>query len=193
MMPRSVIKEVGYLDVQFFYHVDADYCKRITDAGYKCYYLPTAEIVHLNHKGGTMTTLLERFRLLTMFEIGSYRYYRKHIQTSWWSPMQIFVVLGLSFHFLALASGAGFRRAPRYCARRISRQKAGGSLIASREPSALEKSRNNPTLHSVGLSDSSRSTRPTMITRSRLIPSLSHGESGKGALPGCCFCPTRFL
>jgi GT2 family glycosyltransferase len=108
MMPRAVIKEVGYLDVRFFYHVDADYCKRIADAGYKSYYLPTAAIIHLNHKGGTMTSLSARFRSLMMFEIWSYRYYRKHIQTSWWSPMQIVVVFGLSFHFLALASAQVF-------------------------------------------------------------------------------------
>jgi GT2 family glycosyltransferase len=104
MMPLKVIKEVGYLDERFFYHIDADYCKRIADSGYKCYYLPTAAIVHLNHKGGTMSSLSARFWSLTMFEVWSYRYYRKHIQKSLWSPMQIVVVLGLSFHFLALAS-----------------------------------------------------------------------------------------
>jgi hypothetical protein len=108
MMPLAVVKEVGYLDVRFFYHVDADYCKRIADAGYKCYYLPTAAIVHLNHKGGTMTSLSTRFRSLMMFEVWSYRYYRKHIQTSWWSPMQAVVVLGLSFHFLILGSAQLF-------------------------------------------------------------------------------------
>ena len=53
MMPRKVIDEVGHLDSRLFYHVDADYCKRIVDAGYKCYYLPTAAVIHLNHKGGT--------------------------------------------------------------------------------------------------------------------------------------------
>ena len=47
-----------------------------------------------------------------VFEIWSYRYYRKHIQTSWWSPMQIVVVLGLSFHFLALASAQVFAELP---------------------------------------------------------------------------------
>jgi GT2 family glycosyltransferase len=104
MMPLAVMKEVGPLDVRFFYHVDADYCKRIADAGYKCYYLPTAAIIHLNHKGGTMTSLSARFRSLAMFEVWSYRYYRKHIQKWSWSPMQIVIVLGLSFHFLALAS-----------------------------------------------------------------------------------------
>jgi GT2 family glycosyltransferase len=104
MMPLKVMKQVGYLDVRFFYHVDADYCKRIADLGYKCYYLPTAAIVHLNHKGGTMTSLSARFRSLMMFEVWSYRYYRKHIQKSLWSPMQIVVALGLLFHFLALAA-----------------------------------------------------------------------------------------
>jgi len=108
MLPLAVIKEVGYLDTRFFYHVDADYCKRIADAGYKCYYLPTAAIIHLNHKGGTMTSPAARFRSLIMFEVWSYRYYRKHVQTSPWSPMQVVVALGLLFHFLALASGQLF-------------------------------------------------------------------------------------
>ena len=107
-IPLAVTREVGCLDARFFYHVDADYCKRIADAGYKCYYLPTAAIVHLNHKGGSMASLPARFRSLMMFEVWSYRYYRKHIQTSAWSPMQIVVVLGLSFHFLALASAQTF-------------------------------------------------------------------------------------
>ncbi len=64
MMPLKVMKEVGHLDVNFFYHVDADYCKRIADAGYKCYYLPTASIIHLNHKGGTMTSSIGALSIL---------------------------------------------------------------------------------------------------------------------------------
>jgi GT2 family glycosyltransferase len=108
MLPIAVVKKVGYLDSQFFYHVDADYCKRITEAGYKCYYLPTASIVHLNHKGGTMASLPVRFRSLMKFECDSYRYYRKHMKTSSWSLMHIVVPLGLSFHFLALATAQIF-------------------------------------------------------------------------------------
>ena len=104
MMPLAIFKKIGHLDDQFFYHVDADYCKRITEAGYKCYYLPTASIVHLNHKGGTTASLSRRFRSLLKFELDSYRYYRKHIERSPWSPMKIVVALGLSSHFLALAS-----------------------------------------------------------------------------------------
>ena len=104
MMPRTILEKVGRLDDRFFYHVDADYCKRIAEAGYKCYYLPTASIIHLNHRGGTTASLSRRFRSLLKFELDSYRYYRKHLQRSPWNPMQIVVALGLSSHFLALAS-----------------------------------------------------------------------------------------
>jgi len=102
--PIEVMKKVGYLDERLQYHIDADYCKRIWDAGYKCYYLPTATIIHLNHRGGTMANLPVRFRHLMKFEHQSYLYYKKHLMKRPGNPMQIVVVLGLSFHFLALAS-----------------------------------------------------------------------------------------
>ena len=108
MMPRSVADQVGYLDTRFAYHVDADYCKRISDAGYKCFYLPTATIIHLNHRGGTMASPRVRFRSLMMFEVQSFIYYRKHIQRSAWSPLQILVALGLSCHFVALSAGQAY-------------------------------------------------------------------------------------
>jgi GT2 family glycosyltransferase len=104
MMPRRIVEEVGYLDDRLFYHVDADYCKRITEAGYKCYYLPTATVVHLNHKGGTMVSLRLRFRSLLSFHVDCYIYYRKHIQRWGWSPLRIVVLVGLVAHFLALAA-----------------------------------------------------------------------------------------
>jgi GT2 family glycosyltransferase len=108
MMPLKVMKQIGYLDADFFYHVDGDYCKRIADAGYKCFYLPTAAIIHLNHRGGTMTSPLARLISSMMFEVDSYRYYRKHFQKSSWSPMLSVAALGLCFHFLALASAQAY-------------------------------------------------------------------------------------
>ncbi len=101
MLPRNVVERVGYLDRRLSYHVDADYCKRVSNAGYKCYYLPTATVVHLNHKGGTMVSRRRRFRSLVEFHVGSYIYYRKHVQQSAWSPMQIIVAAGLVARFLA--------------------------------------------------------------------------------------------
>ncbi len=108
MAPLKVMREVGRLDESFFYHVDADYCKRIAEAGYKCFYLPAAAIIHLNHKGGSRANALKRLRSLIMFEVYSYRYYRKHFLRSSWNPMAAVVALGLCLHFLGSASGQAY-------------------------------------------------------------------------------------
>jgi N-acetylglucosaminyl-diphospho-decaprenol L-rhamnosyltransferase len=100
MLPRQVVDEVGYLDERLSYHVDADYCKRVWNTKSKCYYLPTVEIIHLNHKGGTMVSRRRRFRSLVEFHIGSYIYYHKHVRASAWSPMQVVVATGLAARFL---------------------------------------------------------------------------------------------
>jgi GT2 family glycosyltransferase len=109
MMPRKAVDAAGPLDKRFFYHVDADHCKRIIDAGYRCYYVPEAAIRHLEHKGGTMANLRARFRSVMMFEVHSFLYYRKHIQRSAFSPLQIVVALGLFAHFLVLVSAQAWR------------------------------------------------------------------------------------
>jgi GT2 family glycosyltransferase len=80
MMPRRIVEKVGYLDDRLFYHVDANDCKRIAEGGYKCYHLPSATVVNLNHKGGTMVSSRLRFRSLLSFPVDCYIYYRKHIQ-----------------------------------------------------------------------------------------------------------------
>jgi N-acetylglucosaminyl-diphospho-decaprenol L-rhamnosyltransferase len=103
MMPRRVVDEVGYLDTRMFYHVDADYCRRISEAGYPCYYLPTATVIHLNHKGGTRVSPRLRFRSLASFHFDCYAYYRKHLQGPAFNPMQILVAIGLILRFLTLA------------------------------------------------------------------------------------------
>jgi N-acetylglucosaminyl-diphospho-decaprenol L-rhamnosyltransferase len=100
MIPRKVVDEVGDLDVRLSYHVDADCCKRIADAGHQCYYLPTSTVIHLDHKGGTMVSLRRRFRSLVEFHVGSYIFYQKHIRRSSWSPMQAIVIMGLFARFL---------------------------------------------------------------------------------------------
>ena len=99
MIPRHIIDKVGGLDQRLSYHVDADYCRRISDIGFKSYYFPAATIIHLDHKGGTMVSLPRRFRSLVEFHVGSYLYYRKHIMKSSWSPTHIIVVLGLLIRF----------------------------------------------------------------------------------------------
>ena len=107
MMPREVVAKVGDLDHRLSYHVDADYCKRITDAGYECYYLPSSEVIHLNHRGGTMVSFARRFRSIVEFHVGSYIFYQKHIQATARRPMKVVVVTGLALRFvLSLAAQA---------------------------------------------------------------------------------------
>lgn len=108
MIPRHVVDKVGGLDQRLSYHVDADYCKRIADVGYKSYYLPTASIIHLDHRGGTMVSLRRRFRSQVEFHVGSYIYYRKHLQKSPWAPMHVIVVLGLSARFLVSVAAQAY-------------------------------------------------------------------------------------
>jgi len=100
MMPSHVVRKVGGLDERLSYHVDADYCKRITDLGYQCYYLSDAAVIHLNHRGGTMVSRRRRFRSVVEFHRGSYIFFQKHIRESASVPMRIIVPLGLYFRFL---------------------------------------------------------------------------------------------
>ena len=100
MIRREVINRVGYLDERLSYHVDADYCKRIWDAGWEVYYLPTATVVHFAHKGGTMVTRKRRFKSIVEFHRGSYIYFQKHQMRSVWHPMHFVVIAGLGVRFL---------------------------------------------------------------------------------------------
>jgi len=75
MVPRRVIERVGPLDPGFFMHwEDADWCRRIKDAGYSVWCVPAARVVH--EEGGSRRgwpTVQVRH-----FHQGAYRYYRKH-------------------------------------------------------------------------------------------------------------------
>ncbi len=100
MFPKEVIKKVGYLDWRLSYHVDADYCARVWEAGWEVYYLPDAEIVHLDHKGGTLVNPMRRFKSVLEFHFGSFIYYQKHQMKSWIHPMTFLVVGGLACRFV---------------------------------------------------------------------------------------------
>ena len=123
MHPREVVEKVGELDQRLFYFVDADYCKRVADVGYKCYYLPTASIVHLNHKGGSRANLAERIRRVVDFHIGAYIYYRKHVQQSPWSLMHVVAVGGLFTRFVVTLGVQACAEAGGLVGSRITRYK----------------------------------------------------------------------
>jgi GT2 family glycosyltransferase len=48
MVRREVLEQIGYFDERFFmYGEDVDLCRRITDAGWKLYYMSEVKIAHL--------------------------------------------------------------------------------------------------------------------------------------------------
>lgn len=99
MLRREVIDGVGGLDERLSYHVDADYCKRVWNAGWEVWYLPGATVIHLDHKGGTMVSRKRRIKSIIEFHRGSYIYFRKHQMKHPWHPMHAVVVGGLAVRF----------------------------------------------------------------------------------------------
>jgi len=95
---------VGPLDDHLFYFNDADYCKRLWDAGREVVCLPHVRATHHDHAGGSMIDTRTRFRSLRVFHVGAYRYYRKHGGHSAWHPYSWLVVGALGARFAA--SGA---------------------------------------------------------------------------------------
>jgi GT2 family glycosyltransferase len=116
MVPRSVADEVGLLDEGYFlFWEDADWCRRIKDAGYEVWCVPTATIVH--HEGATRdhgwATPVVRH-----FHAGAYRYWRLHHAPQPWNPLRWAAATALAARAVAIVarerirSTIGARRAP---------------------------------------------------------------------------------
>src|SRR5258708_17223399 len=84
MLRREAVEQVGLLDERFFmYFEDMDYCLRLQNAGWKMFYLPQGEIVHLcgMSSGGRMRNYsAHSYRAL-------FHFYKKHFSNA----MVIFV------------------------------------------------------------------------------------------------------
>lgn len=75
MTTREAFRRVGGLDESFFlFWEDADYCRRVVRAGWRCTYVPTSTVTHV---GGTAAAH-DRARAIRAFHASAYRLYRKH-------------------------------------------------------------------------------------------------------------------
>ncbi len=88
MLRREAVEQVGLLDESFFmYFEDMDYCIRLRKAGWKLFYVPTGEIVHLvgQSSGGRMRD----------YSVSSYQslfyFYRKH--HSFWKVLAVRILV----------------------------------------------------------------------------------------------------
>ncbi len=77
LLPRHVVEEVGFMDEAFFvYTEEADWCRRIRDAGYRCVFSPAAQIMHLD--GGSKSTAQIRPRMYVQLQKSKMIYVNKH-------------------------------------------------------------------------------------------------------------------
>ncbi len=96
MLRREAMDQIGPLDESFFmYFEDMDYCVRLQNAGWKMYYLPQGEIVHLGggSSGGRMRN----------YSVHSYRalfhFYRKHFSRAMVVAVRSMVVTASSIRW----------------------------------------------------------------------------------------------
>jgi hypothetical protein len=77
LLPRGVVDQAGLLDDAFFvYAEEADWCRRIRKAGWRCTFTPVAQIVHLD--GGSKSTAQIRSRMYVQMQKSHLIYARKH-------------------------------------------------------------------------------------------------------------------
>jgi len=80
LVPRAVLEAVGPLDEAFFiYAEEADWCRRIRKAGWRCVFAPVAQIIHLD--GGGKSTVQIRSRMHVQMQKSHLIYVRKHSGT----------------------------------------------------------------------------------------------------------------
>lgn len=77
LVPRRVLQVVGPLDEAFFvYGEEADWCRRIRQAGWRCIFTPEARIIHLD--GGRKSSSQIRSRMHVQQQKSHLLYVRKH-------------------------------------------------------------------------------------------------------------------
>jgi len=102
LVPRAVIADVGAFDEDFFlYWEDADWCRRMADAGYQVWCLPKARVVH--DEGGTRDHRWPA-PVVVHFHRGAYLYWRNHHAPQPWNPTRWLAALALTARGAAIVA-----------------------------------------------------------------------------------------
>ncbi|HWZ46015.1 MAG TPA: glycosyltransferase family 2 protein [Candidatus Saccharimonadales bacterium] len=120
MLRREAVEQVGFLDEGFFmYFEDMDYCLRLQDAGWKMYYLPQGEVVHLvgMSSGGRMRNYsTHSYRAL-------FHFYKKHFSNPMVAVVRCMVVAALSVRWVCNWIQSKFSKESVYRQNQIDLQK----------------------------------------------------------------------
>ncbi len=100
LIRRGIVETIGYLDPRLSYHVDADYCARIWEAGWDVVYVPQSVVIHLNHRGGTLVSPRRRLKSVVEFHRGTWIYFERHMMQSYWHPFTWIIAAGIAARFV---------------------------------------------------------------------------------------------
>jgi len=75
LMKRKVLAAVGGLDERFImFYNDVDFCKRISDAGFKLVFFPDAKVKHMQG----VSVFKDRSGMIKIWNLDCLRYFKKH-------------------------------------------------------------------------------------------------------------------
>ncbi len=94
MIRREVVEQIGYLDELYFaYQEDTDYCFTARKAGWKVFYVPLAQVIHLGGRGGSNVS---PYFGIYQWHRSYYLYYRKNLSGDypfWFHPIYYLIML----------------------------------------------------------------------------------------------------
>jgi|Napbiome12C3dose_1001474.scaffolds.fasta_scaffold00001_205 hypothetical protein len=110
MLKRKVFESTNGFDENLFMHMEeVEWCKRIADKGFKVWYVPAVEVIHL-HGASTNFDLSPSF----LNELKGMKYYlRKHLATLY-LPLKTVLSFGLIFRVIAFSLFGKTKRARIY-------------------------------------------------------------------------------
>ncbi len=99
MLKREIFEKTSGFDENLFMHMEEiEWCRRIHTKGYKIWYVPQVEVIHL-HGASTNFDLKSSF----LNELRGIKYYLKKHFPSFYFPTRLILVLGLILRIIAFS------------------------------------------------------------------------------------------
>lgn len=110
MLKREVFENTGGFDENLFMHMEeVEWCKRISDCGFKIWYVPSIEVVHL-HGASTNFDLAPSF----LNELKGIKYFSLKHYNSFYLLVRLFLTAGLILRVIAFSLLGKTKRARIY-------------------------------------------------------------------------------
>ncbi len=110
MFKKEIFEKTHGFDENLFMHMEEiEWCKRISEAGFKVWYVPQVEVVHL-HGASSNFDLSASF----LNELKGIKYYLQKHYPDFYFPVKLFLILGLLLRIIAFSLLGKTKRAGVY-------------------------------------------------------------------------------